>query len=297
MGTIGSDANTLSTYSKRNKYMKSMIETALRESLVAEKICLVDRSNIRTIQNPYSTAPAVELTKLTGTYTPATHTITDDTLTVNREFKVSEHVFDFEQRTSQFDLIANRLDDQAFAVAKEIDQYVLNMLCEDGSGTYSTPSGGFTTAANVNTIMANLLSKVAGYQEAFQGQFLVIENTDLPGFAQAGADVGFNFSDNILKNGLRNTFPWMGVEVYVVRTGTFEDATYGNADSTDTVTNSGHRVFGVKNMATYAAPRDIAYEEKSVSGRTGKELVTYGYIGFKLWTPKASLIVDITLTA
>ena len=54
-------------------------------------------------------------------------------------------------------------------------------------------------------------------------------------------------------------------------------------------------MFGVKNVATYAAPRGIQFEEKSVTGKTGKEIVAFGYIGAKVWTPKASLIVDITL--
>jgi hypothetical protein len=58
---------------------------------------------------------------------------------------------------------------------------------------------------------------------------------------------------------------------------------------------SGHRLFGVKNVCTYAAPRGIKMEEKYVSGYTGKEIVVYGYIGVKVWTPKAALTVDITL--
>jgi hypothetical protein len=49
---------------------------------------------------------------------------------------------------------------------------------------YTTPTGGFTTAANINEIMANLISKVAGFSEAYNGLFLVIENTDIVGFAQ-----------------------------------------------------------------------------------------------------------------
>jgi hypothetical protein len=36
-------------------------------------------------------------------------------------------------------------------------------------------------------------------------------------------------------------------------------------------------------------------EEKSVSGKTGKEIVVYAICGVKLWTPKAALVVDITL--
>jgi len=51
----------------------------------------------------------------------------------------------------------------------------------------------------------------------------------------------------------------------------------------------------VKGVATYASPRGIRIEEKDVTLKTGKEIVVYGYCGFKLWTQKASLIVEITL--
>ena len=139
--------------------------------------------------------------------------------------------------------------------------------------------------------MSNLLGKVAGYADMFKGTYLVIENTDVPGFIQAQASNGFSFADAALKNGFFTNY--MGVDIHVVRTGTFVDTTY--AGSSVTVTNDGHRMFGVKGVTTYAAPRGIQYEEKSVAAKTGKEMVTWGYIGFEAWTPKISLTVDITL--
>jgi hypothetical protein len=54
-------------------------------------------------------------------------------------------------------------------------------------------------------------------------------------------------------------------------------------------------VFGVKKCATYAAPRGVQYEEIPVSEKTGRELRSYGLFGFKLWTQKAGLVIDITL--
>ena len=175
-----------------------------------------------------------------------------------------------------------------YAVAYGIDKFVLNNLCEDATGTYTTPTGGFTSAANINTIMANLNSQVAGYENTY-GTFIVIENTDLVGFAIAGATNGFSMADSTLKNGFMNN--WMGTDIYVVRSGTFVSTTLG----TTTVSNSGHRVFGVNKVATYASPRGLNYEEKPVSLKTGKEIVVYGLIGFKLWAQKAGLFVDITI--
>lgn len=282
--------NTQSTYGDRDKYFKSQYDIVLRNALVTEKICQVDNSDLKRIQNPYGSQPTATIQAVAGTYSVSAWTITDDALTVTDEVIYAEHVFAHEDFFAVFDLAQSRIDNMMYAVAFGIDKFVLNNLCEDGTGTYTTPAGGFTTAANVVTIMANLQSKVAGYEDAYRGTFLVIENTDLVGFIQAGATNGFQFADAVLRNGLMNP-NFMGTELYVVRTGTFVSATLG----TTTVTNSGHRVFGVKGVATYASPRGMQYEEKGVTGKTGKEIVVYGLIGFKLWAVKAGLVVDITL--
>src|SRR3990167_4573651 len=281
--------NTQSTYGNRDKYLKSQYEIVLRNALVCEKICDVDRSDSKRIQNPYGGQPTATIQAVAGTYTVSAWTITDDALTVTDEVIYAEHVFGFEDFFAVFDVAASRLDNMMYAVAFGIDKFVLNNLCEDGTGTYSTPAGGFTTSGNINTIMANLLSKVAGYEETYHGLFLVLENTDLVGFALAGATNGYSFADATLRNGFMGV--WMGVDIYVIRSGTFVTDTLG----TTTVSNSGHRVFGVKGVTTYASPRGIQYEEKSITLKTGKEVVVWGLIGFKAWAQKATLIVDITL--
>ena len=285
--------STIGTQTYRDKYRSATLEKALKLMLVAEKICEVDRSDSKYIKNPYGSAPTTVVQAIAGTYTPAAYTTTDDTLTVTDEFIVSEHIFDFEETLTRFDLFASRTDEMINSVATAIDKYVLNNLCEAGTGTYTTPTGGFTSAANINVIMSNLISKVAGYADAYKGLFLVIENTDVPGFVQAQATNGFSFADAALNNGFMDSY--MGVDIYVVRSGVFDDETTSTTSGSTTWSNDGHRVFGVKNISTYASPRGIRFEEKGVSGKTGKEVVCYGYTGFKLWTTKATLIVDITL--
>lgn len=285
--------NTKAVDSWREKYFGSSLQQVLRNSLVAEAICQVDRSNSYYIKNPYSSQTTVEITGLTGTFTPAAWTTTNDALTVGTEFKAGEHVYDFEKVMNNYDMAMDRMDNQAYAIRAGIDKYVLNLLCEDGTGTYTTPAGGFTVAANVPVIVSNLISKVAGYDGVSQGWFLVIENTDLPGILQTAVTSGYSYSDRALNNGLVTNY--MGVDIYVVRSGTFENATYVGTGTTS-ITNSGHRVFGIKGLATYAVPRDVTYEEIPVSGKTGRECRSYGLFGFKLWTQVAGLIVDITLS-
>ena len=281
--------NTIAARVYRDKYRSATLDTLLRGAMVSEAITSVDRSDNLRIQSPYSSTPTVVVQALAGTYTPADFTTTDDVLTVTDEFIVGEHIHDFQESLTQFDLFAARTEQMAFNVAKKIDEFVLNNLCEDGTGTYTTPAGGFTTAANVNTIFANINAQVDGFSDSYNGKFCVLENTDMVGLYQAGATNGFTFADNVLNNGMVGQ--WMGVDIYVVRTGTFTDATVG----TKTWTNAGHRVAGVKNMATVALPGGTKTEEKMVSGKTGMEVATYGYVGFKLWAPKVSLVIDVTL--
>lgn len=266
------------------------MQQVLRKALVCEAICEVDRSDNYRIQNPYSNQPTAAVQALTGTYSVSAWTQTDDTLTVTDEVIYGEHIFDFESLLNNYSLFANRVDEMAYAVATGIDKFVLNSLTEDGTGAYTTPAGGFTTAVNINVIMSNLLSKTAGFANQFSDHFLVIENTDLVGFVQAQAANGFAFADRALNNGFIGQY--MGVDIYVVRSGTFVTATIGTRSD---ISNSGHRVFGVKRVSTYASPRNMKVEEKQVAGKTGTEVAVYGYVGFKLWAQHTDLIVDITL--
>ena len=283
-------ANTISSRTFRDKYKLATLDTNLRTALVAEKVCAVDRSNNLRIQSPYGSSSTVTIQALAGTYSAADFTSTDDTLIVTDEFIVAEHIMDFQNLLSNFDIFAARTEQMTADVAIAIDKYVINNLCEDGTGTYTTPTGGFTTAANVNEIFGQLTSKVMGYAEAYFGNmYVIVENTDMAGITQAGATNGFSNADAVLTNG--QVGRWMGVDIYVVRSGTFVDATIG----TKTVTNAGHRVFGVKGVTTYAAPRAVNIEEKAVSGKTGMEVAVYGYVGFKAWAPRLALTVDITL--
>lgn len=281
--------NSLSSKTLRDKYRSAQIMQALRNQVVAEKICLVDRSDAKTISSPYITAMTTVIQAVAGTYTPANITTTDDTLTVADEFIVSGQIKGFESILSNFDLFFAANTAMTNSVVTAIDKFVLNNLCEDGTGAYTTPAGGFTTAANVITIVSNIISQCAGYADAMGGMYLVVENTDLTGIIPAIANSGFRYADDALMNGVYGQI--LGVDIYVVRSGTFVDATQG----TKTWTNAGHRVGGVKNVATYAFPRGLQFEEKGVTGVTGMEVVCYGLVGFKQWTPTAALTIDITL--
>jgi hypothetical protein len=162
-------------------------------------------------------------------------------------------------------------------------------LCDQGTGALDTPTGGFTTAANVNIIFSQLWAKWAGYADTYKGVYAILEAADIAGVIQAGAGSGYSFADSWLKNGFMASY--MGIDIYVVKDSTFVSATIG----TKTFTNSGHRVAGVKGVATYAAPRGIQYQQKPITAATGFEVVVWGYIGFNAWYQKLALTVDISI--
>jgi len=285
--------NTISTYSYRRKYALAHLAKLLRKKLIAEKICKVDRTGLKYIDSPYGSQPSTTVQTIAGTYTPAALTLTDDCLTVTDEFIVSEHIYDFEETLTKFDVFKSRINELNSSAATALDKWVVNEVCENANGTYTTPAGGFTTAANVVPILSELLAKIVGYENDYSNPFLIVESTDLPGLIQAFGSAGFNTADNWLKNGYLTS--QMSIDFYIVRPGTFADATTTTASGTKTWTNLGHRAFGVKGISTYAFPKGMKYEEKGVTGKTGKEVVVYGYAGFKAWVPTYDLLIDITL--
>lgn len=286
-------ANTLSTKTLRDKYRAAQIMQALRNGLVAEKICMVDNSELKTISSPYISAVSTTVQAVAGTYTPAALTTTDDVLTVDNEAIAATHIFDFEQVTANFDLFFTANQAITNSLVTAIDKWVVNELAMGATGTYTTPAGGFTTSANVVTILSNIISQCSGYADAMNGFYVVVENTDLTGIIQAQSNIAFSYADAAANNGFLTSL--LGVDIYVVRSGTFANATTTAASGSKTWTNSGKRVGGIKKVSTYASPRGLKFEEKGVTGKTGMEVAGIGYIGFKQWTPTAALTIKITL--
>lgn len=292
MNTIGTG-----TYgsSYRARYFKKTLQEILKRSLIANEICDISRSGEKYIHNPYSSEVTAVAQALAGTYSVSAWTITDNTLEVADEFIYGEHIFDFEEELVSYDMMSDRQEKISYAIKAAMDIWAINTLCEDGTGSYSTPSGGFTTPSNIPVITSNIMSKVAGYAAySPNGMFLVIEAADTVGFMQYQFGTGFSYADAALNNGLIGHVG--GVDIYMVLDSTFKDATTTSVSGTKTWTNSGHRVAGIKNLASFSV-LEPKWEEKGVSGKTGKEVDGVAYAGLKVWNNIASLIIDVTVTA
>ncbi len=259
---------------------------------VSDKIFPPDRSGVRYKANPYLTAATAAIAAQAGTYAVSTTTTTDEACTVSDQVTYAVHDFEFEETQSRINLGQSYYLDMAAAIAVKVDQFVLNKVLDGATSTYSAPAGGFTTAANVNTIFANINSKLGGYSDAWRGKFVVLENTDMVGLYVAGATNGFNFADSVLRNG--EVGNWMGVKIYEVRSGVFTTATIG----TLTATNLNHRLAGVEKISAYnLQPGGVHYDEKKVTLKTGMELSCWVNVGAVVWTQKANLLIDIDVSA
>lgn len=273
----------------RKKWMPNLFQEVLHNALTAEKICQVDTSDVKFIENPYHSAGSVTQQATVGTYSVAAFTVTADTLTVSEEFVWSEQVYDFEQVASVADVKGSRMNEAMAQMATSIDKYVLNAIGTDATGTYTTPINGFT-AGNMNQIVGDLIAKVSGFATPLNRMYVVIEQTDVSGVIQAGMANGFNFADKWLNNGWVGNYA--GLDFYIVKSGTFVTTTLGSKS----VTMSGKRLAGVTGITTYCRPTSrMQWMEKEVSGKTGVELAMVAYCGARVWAQKATLTIRITL--
>ena len=289
-------ANTIGTSTRSDVlgigYVKSTLDLGLRSMTVSDKLFPPDRSGVRYKANPYLTAATATVAAQAGTYSVSTATTTDEACTVTDQVTYAVHDFEFEETQSRVNLGQSYYLDMAAAVAVKVDQFVLNKILDSAGSSYSAPTGGFAQSGNINTIFANIVSKLGGYSDTWRGKFVVLENTDMVGLYQAGATNGFNFADNVLRNG--EVGMWMGVKVYEVRTGVFTTATIG----TLTATNLKHRLAGVMGVTGYnLQPGGVHYDEKKVTGKTGMELACWVNVGAQVWTQKANLLIDIDVSA
>lgn len=289
-------ANTIGTSTRSDVlgigYVKNTLDLGLRSMTVSDKLFPADRSGVRYKANPYLTAASATVAAQAGTYSVSTATTTDEACTVTDQVTYAVHDFEFEETQSRVNLGQSYYLDMAAAVAVKVDQFVLNKVLDSAGSSYSAPAGGFTAQGNINTIFANINAKLDGYSDTWRGKFVVLENTDMVGLYVAGATNGFNFADAVLRNGEIGN--WMGVKIFVVRSGVFTTATIG----TLTATNLNHRLAGVMNVPAYQLqPGGMQYQELKVTGRTGMELATWCNVGAQVWTQKANLLIDIDVSS
>lgn len=247
----------------------------LRSMLVAGKISEF-KEGVKYIENPYaSDATVTTNSPMAGTYSVSDITITDDELLVNTEEIYPIHIMDYEKVFGDFDLGLDQLRRASYQLAKKVDTALLTELATNAGNTV-TVAGGFASGTVISK-MAEVSGVLAGY-DSVEGLYLVIDNTQVQAFVEAGAGNGFSFSDSTLNNGLFAKL--FGFEIYVVRAGVLPANT---------------AIAGVKKASTTGTGGSIKIEEKGVTGKTGMEIAYIMYHTSKLWNNNEDLVVKLDL--
>lgn len=274
----------------KNEY-ETRLQERLSEETVWKRICNVEYTDTYTLHNPYLT----DVTANTGTrgsaYTPEAITTTDDSFNIST-FKIAAQYIDradLAQKT--FKGWMDLADNQGTLLNEAIEtaMYAAHASYTDfDNASIGGGAGNITVSeSNVDDIiraMKREIREANGESRAQRnGMFIVWRPADfekLEAYAQAQ---GYNSADDILINGTRQGFRYMGVEHF----------------SSNKLT-AGHLFGGVQKVlhlgickSTYGQVNEI--EDPVVSGGqiSGVGINSRVDFGFKAWSKIAPILFDI----
>jgi len=271
------------------------IETKLQERLDApmvwKELCEVKYTNTGVVKNPYLT-DASQYTGTRGTgYTSVAVATVDSSVTISDYVGSAQHIDDADLAQKSFSDFMEIADNMGTVLNEGMETA---MLLEHAQWTnfdnasIGGGAGNITVAvSNIKDIIGNLKEaiRVAGGAEMLSrnGGFIQWREADYTLVEQLASSEGFNTADDVLKNGIKQGFRYMGMEHY---------STSKNV--------AGHVFAGVKKAMT-------AYVVKSTYGRV--KTITNPVVGgaqisgvgletridrkFKVWDKRAPIVFDV----
>lgn len=271
------------------------IETKLQERLDApmvwKEICEVKYTNTGVVKNPYLT-DATQYTGTRGTgYTSVAVATVDSSVTISDYVGSAMHIDDADLAQKSFSDFMEIADNMATVLNEGMETA---MLAEHAQWTNFDNSNIGGAAGNITVSVSNIKDIIVNVKEAIRtagggdlagrnGIFIQWREADYSLVESLASSEGFNTADDVLKNGIKQGFKYMGVEHY---------STSKNA--------SGHVFGGVKKAFT-------AYIVKSTYGRvktivnpvvggaqiSGVGLETRIDRKFKAWDKRVPVLFDI----
>lgn len=279
-------ANTISAQTYKQMWERTL-QRQLEKSLVSYRIANTITDAVKQIHNPYQSRPTATDQALAGTYTVATFSTTDDTITVDKEAIVAEHVYKHEQLLSRYDLGVERAKEHAYVIKEKIDAVAFQTIATT-SGTLTVDNTDLGGAAGPITLSANNVDDVfrvamekllAANVPVDRGVFIVLAPDHLTKLAEFQQSNGFSMADAALRNGFVTQFG--GFDVFVSNQ-LYNDGTQD------------HAIAGAYGAFQLVLPRGGAtFETKAVSGKTGREIVSQQIYGMGVWNYDKTKLVDI----
>lgn len=205
---------------------KEEFETKLQERLSEnnkwKEVCKVTYTNANTLHNPYLTDATVATgTRGTG-YTSVAVETTDDTVVIS-DFKISAmHIDRADLAQKTFSDWMEIADNMAIKLNEAIETA---MLAEHAQWTNFDNASIGGAAGNITVSESNIDDIITGIQREIReangeamlerdGGFIIWRAADFEKVQKYAAAQGFSTADDVLKNGIKQGFRYMGMEHY-----------------------------------------------------------------------------------
>lgn len=254
-------------------------------------ICRVEYTDVQVIHNPYLT----DVTANTGTrgtaYTPEAVTTTDDTVTINQYKIAAQYIDRADLAQKTFAGWMELADNQGLLLNEAIEtaMYANHAQYTDfDNASIGGAAGNITVSeSNIDNIINGMLREIGEANGDMMlerhGAFIVWRHADFEKVKAYAAAQGFSTADDVLKNGIKQGFHYLGVDHYASNKLT-----------------SGHLFGGVKKMlhlgickSTYGkinVIEDPVVGGGQISGIGINSRVDYG---FEAWAKVAPILFDI----
>lgn len=205
---------------------KEEFETKLQERLSEnnkwKEVCKVIYTNANTLHNPYLTDATVATgTRGTG-YTSVAVATTDDTVVIS-DFKISAmHIDRADLAQKTFSDWMEIADNMAIKLNEAIETAMLASHAQFTDFDNASIGGA---AGNITVAESNIDDIITGMQREIReangdavmerdGAFIIWRAADFEKVQKYAAAQGFSTADDVLKNGIKQGFRYLGVEHY-----------------------------------------------------------------------------------
>jgi len=273
-------------------------ETKLQERLSApavwKEVCKVSYTDTGILHNPYLTDSTVGTgTRGTG-YTSTASATTDDTVTIDTYKYSAQHIDEADLAQKTFSDFMEIADNMGTMLNETMETA---MLASHASWTNFDNASIGGAAGNITVETSNIDDIVVEIKTAIRtaggaemadrnGIFIQWREADFAKVERLAASQGFNTADNVLNNGIKQGFSYLGVEHY---------STSKNV--------SGHVFAGVKKAfhvgvvkSTYGKMKQIINPVVSSAQISGLGLESRIDYKFNAWTKMAPILFDVLVS-
>lgn len=205
---------------------KEEFETKLQERLSEnnkwKEVCKVIYTNANTLHNPYLTDATVATGTRGAGYTSVAVATTDDTVVIS-DFKISAmHIDRADLAQKTFSDWMEIADNMAIKLNEAIETAMLASHAQFTDFDNSAIGGA---AGNITVSESNIDDIITGMQREIReangdavmerdGAFIIWRAADFEKVQKYAAAQGFSTADDVLKNGIKQGFRYLGVEHY-----------------------------------------------------------------------------------